>query len=499
MAQNKQLRELYAVRDSYYFQLNEIYAVAVSTKADTGLRLMFQVRHEQLRNIYDQIIKVHSDVVTRVANTTEQNLEIEHDFLRKVDQTYFSVEIIFRELFPPAQSPVTNQSTLNVLSTPPSTTRLPKRNLRIFDGKLEDWMSFIQVFSHSIHDNATLANVEKFEYLLGRLSGEPLNLIKAISLSDDNYPIAYKALYDRYDNKRDLATHYWNRLHSLSKLRDESASGLRNLYNNFKENLAALRALKIDDSLEDFILLNLLLEKVDQNMRRLFEAEIRELKGDIPSFNRLSDFVESQCRVLASEQPLTTASSKPSSSIACHKPVSSLVASSSPQNSNNCYVCEKNHFVYVCPLLKSKSPDDRYKLVKDRKLCVNCLRPHQIRNCPSKSTCRTCNKPRHSMLHFATSPFTNSPVPSINNDSTEEGRTVPTVNVSCVNAFSTSVAPQVALLSTALVDIRDSQGRTHTLRAILDSGSEASFITAKYARIQTYEEIAIKSKYRVLG
>ncbi|KAJ8933255.1 hypothetical protein NQ314_014136 [Rhamnusium bicolor] len=83
MAQNKQLRELYAVRDSYYFQLNEIYAVAVSAKADTGLRLMFQVRHEQLRNIYDQIIKVHSDVVTRVANTTEQNLEIEHDFLRK--------------------------------------------------------------------------------------------------------------------------------------------------------------------------------------------------------------------------------------------------------------------------------------------------------------------------------------------------------------------------------------------------------------------------------
>lgn len=208
----------------------------ISIQSHYVQRLIFQIRHEQVRNIYDQIIKVHWDVVLRVANATDLDLDAEHEFLRKVDQTYCTIEATYRELFLPAQAPVI-QGTPVVDPNLASTTRLPKRNLRTFDGKLEDWRSFIEVFSHSIHNNATLANIEKFEYLLGCLSGEPLNLFKTIPLSNKNYSIAYKALCDRYDDKRELATHYWNRLHSLPKLKGESATGLRSLYEGFKENL----------------------------------------------------------------------------------------------------------------------------------------------------------------------------------------------------------------------------------------------------------------------
>ncbi|KAJ8962073.1 hypothetical protein NQ318_018022 [Aromia moschata] len=365
MAQNKHIREQRALRESLYLRLEDIATVE-------GF----------------------------LSNRTRKS------YLRELPVQFRSS----------AQSPVADKT--SIVQT--SKTRLPKLNLQTFDAKLENWSAFIQVFNRSIHDNNTLANVERFEYLLGCLSGEPLNLIKTIVLSDDNYPIAYKTLLDRYDNKRELATHYWDRLRSLQKLKDETPSGLRSLIYNFNENLSALRAIKIADSLEDFMLLNILLEKLDSKTRRYFEAEIRNLK-----------------------------------------------------------VCEKDHIIYRCPVLKAKSPADRFKVVKEKRLCINCLRPHQVKNCSSTSTCRTCHKNHHTLLHFDRFSGSSGAI----NETSDSGNTAPAeIVVPTVNALASSLSRQVALLSTALVDVHDSQGHPHTLRVLIDNGSEASFITIKAAR-----------------
>jgi hypothetical protein len=50
-----------------------------------------------------------------------------------------------------------------------------------------------------------------------------LNLVKALTLSEENYPIAYKALVDRYENKRKLSYYYWNNIQALPKLKLESS------------------------------------------------------------------------------------------------------------------------------------------------------------------------------------------------------------------------------------------------------------------------------------
>ncbi|KAJ8954618.1 hypothetical protein NQ318_003153 [Aromia moschata] len=423
MAQNKHIREQRALRESLYLRLEDIATVAASFQTEPEnhtVRRMLEVRSESVKNIYDDILKIHGDIVMKVATLPDSNLDEEHAFLKRVDETYFTIQSIVRELpvqfRSSAQSPVADKT--SIVQT--SKTRLPKLNLQTFDGKLENWSAFIQVFNRSIHDNNTLANVERFEYLLGCLSGEPLNLIKTIVLSDDNYPIAYKTLLDRYDNKRELATHYWDRLRSLQKLKDETPSGLRSLIYNFNENLSALRALKIADSLEDFMLLNILLEKLDSKTRRYFEAEIRNLK-----------------------------------------------------------VCEKDHIIYRCPVLKAKSPADRFKVVKEKRLCINCLRPHQVKNCSSTSTCRTCHKNHHTLLHFDRFSGSSGAI----NETSDSGNTAPAeIVVPTVNALASSLSRQVALLSTALVDVHDSQGHPHTLRVLIDNGSEASFITVKAAR-----------------
>ena len=85
---------------------------------------------------------------------------------------------------------------------------------------------------------------------------------------------------------------------------------------------------------------------------------------------------------------------------------------------------------------------------------MNCLGRHFVADCPFKFSCRTCNGRHHTSLHF------DRPVEQPS-------------GVTCGATFS---GPSV-LLSTAIVGINDAAGETLMFRALLDSGSQTSFIT----------------------
>ena len=49
-----------------------------------------------------------------------------------------------------------------------------------------------------------LSNIEKFNYLKGKLTGAALNAIAGLSLSNENYEVAVSILQDRFRKKQDL-------------------------------------------------------------------------------------------------------------------------------------------------------------------------------------------------------------------------------------------------------------------------------------------------------
>lgn len=113
------------------------------------------------------------------------------------------------------------------------------------------------------------------------------------------------------------------------------------------------------------------------------------------------------------------------------------------------------------------SPSERKSTIVKLKHCLNCLAfNHQESKCNSPRTCFTCGERHHSLLHTA----------SVTQVASHTTTVAPSTSFNACNAQTGAVSSH-ALLATALVRVLDASGSPHSLRALIDQGSEANFIT----------------------
>ena len=65
-------------------------------------------------------------------------------------------------------------------------------------------MSFWDPFKAAIHSNTNLNNIDKFNHLMSYLKREPLDTIRGLTLSSENYAGAVDILHEGYGNKQIL-------------------------------------------------------------------------------------------------------------------------------------------------------------------------------------------------------------------------------------------------------------------------------------------------------
>ena len=82
-------------------------------------------------------------------------------------------------------------------------SRLPSIKLPKFDGKYAEYERFITAFNNLVHENHSITDVDKFNYLLNSLSGPALAVVEPFQVTEQNYGKALKRLKERYDNKVD--------------------------------------------------------------------------------------------------------------------------------------------------------------------------------------------------------------------------------------------------------------------------------------------------------
>lgn len=370
-----------------------------------------------------------------------------------------------------------------------SQVRLPDVKLPIFDGKLENWLNFHDLFVSLVHSSVGLSNIQKFYYLRSSLSHAALQLIQTIPISSNNYPAAWNLLLEHFQNPCRLKQSYVDALFDFVSVKRESATELHSLVENFEANVRILHQLGERTEYWDILLIRMLSSRLDSTTRRDWE-EHSSTKSDV-TFKDLTTFIQRRVSVLQSIQTKPI-EAQPSNVV--KKLAQRSVSSHGPNQTNlrKCIVCSEHHPLYLCGRFSKLSTEEKEKEVRRHQLCRNCLRKgHFSNDCSSSTNCRKCRGRHHTQLCTNDSSSTPTLRP-VNVPQSKLTASNPTYDPPTTSASATVVesisCPSVGrkhrtvLLATALIVLVDDNGVEHLVRALLDSGSECCFITERFSQ-----------------
>lgn len=468
-------------------QLNEIRILANSNLHDENNRNEFIAAMEEFGQIQTEFAGNHENIIVLCAVQEDaENVLTSEDLIRKeFNSTCVLIKSIYNSLISgikkvEPQSP--NSEVRNI--------KLPDIELPKFSGEYKLFRTFIDRFNSLVHTNITLNAIDKYNYLVASLSGPPLTLVKSIPLTENNYENAYESLVKRYDNKRLIAISHLQAIDNapIISFNTKSAHTLRNLVDTFNENLSALKSFALPIEEWDFLLYFLLCKHLDEETKTQFEFSSHNSKNSLPSYKLLVKFITERCDSLDAiefsnqqSSPQKLKNSTPSKFNSKFKQSSSFFIQS---NANMlCNFCKSDHSIYKCQSFREISVPDRINFARKNKLCLNCLSSgHLLKDCNSKSTCRICQSRHHSFLHFSNKYLSQKSDP-VNTDLNANENSLrleekPTTSEVVFNGMVSSKG-NVVLLSTAIIDILDNRGHYQKIRVLLDSGSQANFITQK--------------------
>ena len=256
-----------------------------------------------------------------------------------------------------------------------SFVKLPKIEIVSFNGKKTKWVEFWDSFESTIDKNKRLSEVEKFNYLRGKLEGEAKRTISGLTLSKENYSVAIKILKERFGNIQDAVDLHYSELLNLQPASNKTSS-LRNFLDQINRHLRSLEVLQQDvnqdilvsmmkSKLPNEVLLQLEIQKGSQEkwtvstlcdkLRKYVVARENSEKQEVPKerngiHERQSEQV--QTRTFQNKFPKYQRRFQPLSS------TEALVASANKRSESGnyfdkCRYCTQQHWSDECPNFRS--------------------------------------------------------------------------------------------------------------------------------------------------
>ncbi|XP_072384617.1 uncharacterized protein [Diabrotica undecimpunctata] len=257
----------------------------------------------------------------------------------------------------------------------------------------------------------------------------------------------------------------------------------------------------------DRLLIYLFTNKLDKYTRR--EWELFRIEGDLPTISDFNKFLKQRCELLKKLEVSNVVHDNTKEKVQFkgfnnkfnnNKRNAFVSTYQAGSGALTCYFCKGKHTIFRCEKFLNLSPAIRLPEIRKLSLCKNCLRPgHDIMSC-RHSGCKACGGRHNSLLHVNSSRDTrassdNTRENNNHKQSSDNCRTINndnrTLQSTCENhnntqvesshtCFSEKIMTSQVLLSTALVNIKDSQGNVHECRALLDNGSQSNFVTSRF-------------------
>ncbi|XP_058792923.1 uncharacterized protein LOC131665187 [Phymastichus coffea] len=292
-------------------------------------------------------------------------------------------------------------------------SKLPRLELPTFSGKPEDWEAFRDLFVDLVHDNATLGEATKINYLKTNVKGAAEEALRSFRSIAINYKQAWEALCRRYDQPKLRVRDHLAALVNLRPLIEETPEGLQILMDELNRCRTQLERLNQAVQTWDVWFVFMGVRALDPVTKRAWEEEpepsmpfdTSSMTGEA-SFRQFTEFLQRRYCTLRALGQVATAPSIDYMS-GRRKTAQPIVprtirthATGTVRTRGGCPACKEAYYVSHCITFRGLEPEERRKLVAARGLCYNCLgSSHTARNCPSNNTCRSCAGDHHTLIH----------------------------------------------------------------------------------------------------
>lgn len=459
-------------------------------KLDSNEINELQIRVDKLETLINEFENIQGEI--EMCCTIDQ-LDKQYDERSKFEESYYKVlskaKTVLEKCKDDIQSDVhsVHSAIPNVPVIPnfdSNAIKLPPIKCPVFDCESSKWLEFKDTFQALFHENSSLSDIQKYHYLRSCLGNNALKLISSLEFAAHNYNDAWKLLCERFDNPRLLVNNHLKSLFEIETLTKESSAGLRHLIDSVNKHLRALNTLKLPTDQWDALIIYMISLKLDKNTSRGWEQSRND--KFLPTLSILLDFLKNRADFL---ETIEINSVQKSGDVFTNKfkPRSRSFLGQECENSNlKCNFCKKDHLIYTCKDFLKLSVHQRWEKIKQLRLCSNCLCIGHYNNKCQSGSCKFCSRKHSSLLHYKKFSMEgnhqNNQDSSVNvqNDQVKQGDVDVNVSNNSFNGSSIICAlnrEKYVMLSTALVNVHDKYGQVHKVMALLDSGSQCSFIT----------------------
>ncbi|XP_058802015.1 uncharacterized protein LOC131670431 [Phymastichus coffea] len=477
---------------------------------DTLNRVIVQTRVDTIREIWAEARKTHHDITLR-AESEEHPYTVENEFqaMRCAYEDASDWLITTLANLPSEDNHNPRRRTREDDEIDDQLAKLPRLDLPSFSGNYEDWDSFADIFRTLVHNAPRLADTAKLQYLKSCLTGAAGELVKDVAIIGVNYISTWKALHDRFHNPRLTINKLLDSLFNMPYLKKESAVDLSAFVDEVQRIIRALTNLRTPVQHWDIWLVHAMEIRLDPESRKIWESELiyRErqtttitIEGSdgnpwrFAKFVDLVAFLERRAQSLLAIHADKDEKKGPSTNSSNHNSRRVHHANASlPARTSRCALCAGEHFISRCPTYLAKKVHERQSDVRQLKLCFNCLGQHKFNKCRSTYTCKVCREKHHSTLHRPSNNPSSAAPKSTQNGTNASTESEVRANVARIGAHRGIAAHACnrsvpeddcpVLLATALVKVASPDGREVGARALLDQGSEATFVSESLVQL----------------
>ncbi|XP_076384451.1 uncharacterized protein LOC143263146 [Megalopta genalis] len=203
------------------------------------------------------------------------------------------------------------ESTASIVSAPIA-VKLPEMRLPTFDGTIENWSSFYDLFSSTIDRNENLTLVHKLQYLRSTLTGKAAACIKSLITTDVNYPAAIEILKEKFDCPRKTLLRHCDAIREIPKLAKDTPEAIDDLLDTLNQHLRALNNLGEPVATWNTLLISTILSKLNSDTILQWEHTLPDKQ--MPSYTHLIKFLRKRanCSIVVNGTNLISRTRHPS-------------------------------------------------------------------------------------------------------------------------------------------------------------------------------------------